>query len=509
MTNGLVFLLGAILTFAFAPFNFWFLLYPVLVAWLVISIKCSKTPFWTSWWFGFGYFGAGISWVHVSIATFGGLPLVISILMMAILCGYLALFPALLVWACNKYIQIRLWPLILPFAWLIMEFCRAHFLTGFPWLSIAYSQIDSPLQGLFPIIGEIGVSAIIIWLVSSIALLISEKQIKQFLATLSAIALAIFFSNQLTWIKDTGQSKTITLVQGNIEQSIKWQPEHDKPTIEKYKKLTSDNWDSDLIVWPEAAIPVLESLPLGHTTLGELDAMAEEHNTAIITGAVDYNYKSKESYNFLIALGIDIQGKNSMPYYYQHQNRYAKHHLLPIGEFVPFEDILRPLAPMFNLPMSSFNRGDYVQPNLLANGLEIVPALCYEIAFPNQIRANITATSNLILTVSNDAWFGDSHGPHQHLQIARIRALEFGLPLVRATNTGVTGAYDANGKLLGKLAQFEADTLTVQVPLVEGLTFYRNYGNWPSMLFFGLLSAAAFALQYGRSKRPSTQDTEN
>ena len=179
----------------------------------------------------------------------------------------------------------------------------------------------------------------------------------------------------------------------------------------------------------------------------------------------------------MIVLGNKYQDDDTGGYFYNHGNRYYKNHLLPLGEFVPFGDLLRPIAPFFNLPQSSFSRGQYVQPNLVANGLNILPLICFEIAFPRQLAANLTADTDLLLTVSNDAWFGNSHGPHQHLEIARMRALEFGRPLLRSTNNGITAVIDHRGKIIKQIPQFEEAVLKTDVSLVAGATPYAKFGN--------------------------------
>ncbi|MFC3120159.1 apolipoprotein N-acyltransferase [Agaribacter flavus] len=489
--NAIATLLGASLTFAFAPFGQWYLVYICLPLGLYLLHQYSSKPVQTAWWFGLGYFGAGISWVHVSIATFGGLPLVVSLFLMLLLCGYLALFPAICVAILSRFFTFALWPLAIPLVWLVTEWVRAHFLTGFPWLSIAYSQIDSPLSGMLPVIGEIGVSALVLCISASIAVGIAHKKwLPPVLLSLLLFTLG-WTTKSINWVTESNEKISVALVQGNIEQSIRWQPEQDIPTIEKYKRLSETHWSSDIVIWPEAAIPVLESMPLALETLRSLDELATSHNTALITGSVDYQGRTQEAYNNLLALGMDIKGKNTIPYSYRHENRFSKHHLLPIGEFVPFESLLRPLAPIFDLPMSSFNRGDFEQENLLANGYHLVPAICYEIAFPKQVKANIKVHSDLLVTVSNDAWFGDSHGPHQHLEIARMRAIEFALPIVRATNTGVTAAFDHRGDNLGQLDQFVDDVLNVNIALVEGRTPYFVFGDIPIYLLSTVLFVIA------------------
>nr|WP_241664391.1 apolipoprotein N-acyltransferase [Ningiella ruwaisensis] len=490
----------------------------MLPIWLASTYKYHKRAFLSGWFFGFGFFGAGISWVHVSIATFGGVPLFVSIFLMLLLCGYLALYIGAFSYLLKRFFSLRLWPLAAPFLWLLIEYARAHVLTGFPWLSIGYTQSTSIFSAYYPIIGEIGLSGLMILLSSAIAVLLvnvltrfdninTEDElhqnlhvnvIKQSLAVLIVTTVSFtsaFIFYRFPWVETLKSPYSVALVQGNIEQSIRWRPEQDRPTMEKYLRLSNDAWGTDIIIWPEAAVPKLEILATAYLEL--LDEQATNFNSALITGVVDVSLDNDEAYNTLLALGLDSQTDNLTPYIYRHKNRFKKHHLLPIGEFVPFENILRPLAPIFNLPMSSFNRGDYVQNNLKAKGLSFAPAICFEIAFPLQMAANIRENTDAIVTVSNDAWFGDSHGPHQHLEIARVRAMEFGKPVLRATNTGLTAAYDHQGNLLGVLPQFEDAVLSVDVERIDGKTPYTQYGNLPTYLL--ALLSFLFAI-YFRNK---------
>ncbi|WP_334313477.1 apolipoprotein N-acyltransferase [Psychrosphaera algicola] len=197
---------------------------------------------------------------------------------------------------------------------------------------------------------------------------------------------------------------------------------------------------------------------------------------------VDYQPETNKAFNNIIALGKKYSNDSFGHYKYLHNNRFSKHHLLPIGEFVPFESFLRKLGPLFDLPMSSFSRGAYAQDNLIANDVHISPAICFEVAFSNQVRANIYQgehASDLILTVSNDAWFGNSHGPWQHLQIAQMRAIEFAKPVIRVTNNGITAVIDGSGMLVKTLPQFEAAVLTHELKLTTSNTPYYQYGNLP------------------------------
>jgi apolipoprotein N-acyltransferase len=224
------------------------------------------------------------------------------------------------------------------------------------------------------------------------------------------------------------------------------------------------------------------------------------NDTALITGVIDYQLSTKTIFNNLIAIGKKERDDTEGQYTYLHRNRYSKHQLLPIGEFVPFEDILRPIAPLFDLAYSSFTRGEAKQNNLRANGLNILPTICYEIAFADLVRGNYKADSDILFTVSNDAWFGQSHGPHQHMQIARMRALELGLPLVRVTNNGISGVYDPISQQAQYLPQFETAIDRFRVPLITGQTWYSQHGNTPIYLLL-LLSFIA-SLVYIRKKQP-------
>jgi apolipoprotein N-acyltransferase len=246
---------------------------------------------------------------------------------------------------------------------------------------------------------------------------------------------------QLNWVT-RGEPVKVALVQGNIAQSLKWDPEALVPTVRKYQDLSRENQDADIIVWPESAIPAIEK-EMG-TYLESLDKAMKVNDTGLLAGIIHYDLKQQRFFNTVLGMGVqDAEGKES--YYYEHKNRYYKYHLLPIGEFVPFEDLLRPIAPFFNLPMSSFSRGDEVQPNLIAKGLKFAAAICYEIIFPDEVRRNVQPDTDFLLTVSNDAWFGTSIGPWQHMEIARMRALELARPLLRDTNTGITIVTEIDG----------------------------------------------------------------
>ena len=485
---------GALLTLAYAPFSFWLVTFLSLTGFIyLLSNSLPKQGFKLGLAFGLGWFGAGMSWVHVSIADFGGVPLIGSLALMLLLSAYLALFPAISCYLLTKYFNHKLWPIALPFIWLLIEWLRSWLFSGLPWLSLGYSQIQGPLAGWFPVIGEFGVSGLIVLISTALAIWLADYKWLPSTLIVTVLFVSGLALNQYQWAKPTGQSARIAMVQGNIEQALRWTPEQDQPTMDKYKNMTADHWNNDVVIWPEAAIPQLE--PIAADFLREMDNLAAQTNTGLITGIVNYNFETKEAYNNLVVLGqrhpdeTNNSGTSGGHYRYFHANRFAKHHLLPIGEFIPFEDWIRGLAPIFDLPMSSFSRGDYQQANLEAKGYHLAPAICFEIAFPRQISANLYYNTDFIITVSNDAWFGGSHGPAQHLEIAQARAKEFGLPVLRATNNGITAFINHQGQIQSSLPQFEAAVLSDTIQQVKGYTPYRSFGDWPiwglSLMMFG------------------------
>ncbi|MBV7315885.1 apolipoprotein N-acyltransferase [Shewanella sp. NIFS-20-20] len=480
------YLVGASTALAFAPYQLW-LIYPLAIAFALWQSRqlSPKASFFYWWTFGFGAFSVGISWVHVSMAQFGGMPLIASMALMALLALYLALYPAI-AGTLAQYLSPQAFALrslaFFPPLWIVTEWARGWVLTGFPWLWAGYSQVDGPLRPLAADIGTLGVSYLII--VAAAAIAVSAKRCRLGLTVLLALSVLTLIAYQRQPLQPEEQTVKVALVQGNIAQSMKWQPEALWPTLLKYMDLSRPVLDADIVIWPEAAVPAPEYMVSDF--LDNANQVANLNDSAIITGIISHH--NKDFYNSLIVLGNHHQPQQAQANYAgDGSNEYRKHQLLPIGEFVPFESLLRPLAPFFNLPMSSFARGDYQQPNLTALGYHIEPAICYEIAFPELLRANFSPQTDMLLTVSNDAWFGDSNGPLQHYDIARMRAVELGRPLLRGTNNGVTAVVDAQGNTLDKLPQFVTGVLSVEVPLVKGHTLFSQWGQQPILWWSGLL----------------------
>lgn len=484
------FIAGLLMVLAYAPYSIWPIAWLCLIVFIQqLNNATRKQAWWRGFSFGLGWFSAGISWVHVSIEQFGGMPLIASLTLMLLLCLYLSLFPALAAWLTQAFKHQKKSAnshlLLLPLFWFVAEFLRARLLTGFPWLSLGYSQIDSPFVALVPIIGETLLSSLLVLAcVAVYYCFVNQRRIMN-ATILGALALITVISQFPIWVELSHRSISVAMVQGNIEQSLRWDKDREDIIIKQYIEDTQGLYqDHDLIIWPEAAIPRLE--PLAQPYLQQVDSQASDTSTALVTGIINYEVNSRRFFNTLIVLGqaqSDLvhddavtSDANQNNYYFSNHNRYNKHHLLPIGEFVPFESIMRKIAPLFDLPMSSFSRGDYVQNNLLANGIRIAPLICFEVAFSQQTAANVSNATDVLLTVSNDAWFGDSHGPHQHLDIARMRAIEFGRPMLRSTNNGITAVIDHNGAIVESIPQFEQAVLSTKVQLTTGETPFSQWG---------------------------------
>jgi apolipoprotein N-acyltransferase len=492
----MAFIAGASTALSFAPYEMW-AIFPLALSfalWQSHTLTAKQSLYyWLS--FGFGCFAIGISWVHVSIDTFGGMPIAVSITLMALLALYLAIYPAICGYLLSKLSRTAKHTLnpyltylgLFPALWVLTEWLRGWVLTGFPWIWAGYSQTLGPLSEFASFIGALGLSFVVA-LVAGSLLLLSQKRIIPILLILPTLALLAWVAPQLNPISTSGKSVKVALVQGNIAQSMKWEPDALWPTMLKYMDLTRSQFDDassvDIIIWPEAAIPAPEAMV--EDFLINANQVANINNTAIITGII--SHQQKDFYNSLIVLGNHhLKQQQSADYVIDGSNEYKKHHLLPIGEFVPLGDLLRPIAPFFNLPMSSFQRGGYTQANLTALGYHIAPAICYEIVFPEQVRASVTDETDMLLTVSNDAWFGASNGPLQHMEIAQMRAIEMGKPLLRATNNGITAVVDPHGRITDAIPQFETGVLVTNVALYQGETWFRKIGQFPLLILCSLL----------------------
>lgn len=485
---------GALLSFAFAPYKWWPIAFISMAGLLYFLQNISpRAAFKLTWCFAMAMNLPTLWWIHVSMTEFGGIPLPAAFLLVALLCSYLSLYPALAAWLLNRFVPTSGYVrhlLVFPALWLCSDWAIGHILTGFPWMWLGYSQIDNWLIGFAPVFGVQGVTLAVILLASTLVLFIQSRQILWLL--LPACLFVIGYGLQTQRWTTEGDEVDFALVQGNIAQSLKWDPNNIKPTLVRYLDLTRANNDADIVVWPESAIPALEN-EMREFMINIDDAMRSQH-IGFITGIQYYDQSEDHYYNAVIGSGlIDKEGQQT--YQYGQKNRWYKAHLVPIGEFVPFGDLLRPIAPFFNMPMSSFNAGNAEQPNIISKGYRFATAICYETEFSEEMRKNIHPDTQFIVNVSNDSWFGSSDGPLQHMEIARMRAIEFGKPLLRSTNSGVTVAFDGQGKTLGEIPQFKASVLRVKAKATTGITPYTQWGSMPLIGFCFLSLIAGMILR--------------
>lgn len=480
---------GASTSLALAPFDVWPLaLLAIALFYLGLRSLSPRQALGRGWCYGFGLYGAGTSWIYVSINTYGGAsPLLATLLLLAFFAA-IAWFFALPAWLWARWLRRSEAPLAdaLGFAalWLLQEAFRGWFLTGFPWLYAGYSQLDGPLAGLAPVGG--------VWLVSfvlalSAALLCNLPRLRARGALLAGgLALLIapwaigWALKGHAWTQPSGKPLSVAAIQGNVEQDLKWDPAHVNAQLALYRDLSFASRPVDLLVWPETAVPVLKDQAQGFIDM--MGTFATDRRSALITGVpvrevVD---GQRRYYN-----GITVAGGG--------EGTYLKQKLVPFGEYVPLQDLLRGLIEFFNLPMSDFARGPAQQALLQAKGHAIAPYICYEVVYP-EFAAGLAARSDLLLTISNDTWFGTSIGPLQHLQMAQMRALEAGRWMIRATNNGVTALIDPFGRITERVPQFQQAVLYGDVVPMQDLTPYLRWRSWPlALLCAGLLGWAALA----------------
>lgn len=463
---------GALLPFAFAPYAQWYLAIVslTLLAWLWLRPDCRR-PGLIGYLFGLGYFGVGLHWVYISLYTFGGAALPFAVFANILLVLFLSLFPMLAGWCIGRFSRPAsiLRTLFIPLAWCLAELGRAYILSGFPWLSIGYSQLGTPLDGIAPVTGVFGISLI----VTLIASLLAYSWISGHRLPLLMVALIFattYISRSLHFTNPVGNRLSVALVQGNITQSNKFDPVHMLEGLEKYITLSA-NLNESVIIWPETAIPFLES-DISDSHLKALNTLFTGKKQTLVTGIPSGNWDEALFFNSVISLGNG-------------NGRYDKHHLLPFGEYIPLRSVFDFFNKFVDIPFNDFMRGAAKQPAMITSGIRAGVSICFEAAFGRQIRQSLPEAQYLI-NISNDSWFKDSIAADQHIQMAQMRARELEREMARATNDGITAIIDARGNIRQRLPRFEAKVLSGHIQLHTGMTPYARYGNTIFMVILAL-----------------------
>lgn len=483
--QGVAFLAGASCVAGFAPFGIFPLPVLALAILFVLWLRADtpRAAAWLGFAFGLGLFSAGISWIYVALHDYGDMPALLALLGTLLFAAFLALLLAL-----AGYVQARIAAgyavrafLLMPAVWVLSEWIRGLIFTGFPWLTLGYAQSGSPLAGFAPLLGVYGVSlvaAVSAGLCAYAWQVHAGRRVLRVLLVLLAIWVAGYGMRYIQWTEAQGEPLRVSLLQGNIPQELKFDPDQLISTLESYRHLVLQS-DARLIVLPETALPLtLDELPANYIAIIRDHARSQAGD--VLFGAFERDHGMV--YNSVITLGSASS------------QSYRKNHLVPLGEFIP----LRPALGWFindvlDIPMGDLARGGINQAPLSVAGQKVAADICYEDAFGEEIIRQLPEAT-LLVNFTNDAWYGNSFAAMQHNQMSQMRALETGRMMLRATNTGVTSVIDRDGAILKMLPQHVEGVLDAEVQGYTGSTPYVRFGNAPVVLLIVLMLAAAWRL---------------
>jgi len=420
--------------------------------------------------FGLSMFTVGVSWIYVSLHQYGNMPMPLAAAAVAIFGVLMALYPALVGWA-----QARFWPMtpmlrcmtVMPALWVGGEWLRGTLLSGFPWLYLGYSQIDTPLVSLLPLVGTLGVS---LWVAVAVGAAVSaiiqngRDRIKP-LAGLAVLGVVLLLSRLPVFIQPLGSTLEVAVIQNNVSLEDKWQSSKANAIARRYLDASLALSDVDLIVWPEAALPAY----LDQVSADYVQTL-QRHPADFLIGLLHRPERVVGSAYYNAALGIGAE-----------QSLYQKHQLVPFGEYLPMASLLGWLLDYLKIPMSDFSPGPESQPQLVLAGQRLGVSICYEDAFSSRINATLPDATTLV-NLSEDAWFGDSLAPHQRLQMARVRALETGRPMIRSSNNGLSSLIGPDGTVSALAGQFERAVVRGTIQPMTGTTPFVRWGNLPVAL---------------------------
>ena len=511
------------LSFAPTPHGGWLevVIFAFFFAWLTRTTGWKSAAL-TGGAFGFGNFVTGVWWLYVSMHDYGGMAPPLAAAALVLFSLYLAVYPALAagVWSfCAGHAQngalddkpfSPTWHGAFAFAsaWAVSEWLRGYVFTGFPWLASGYPQVDGPLAGFAPVAGVYGVG----WMLVLVAALIVQAVVRvrepaelrkgatrvARVAPAAVVSVALIAAGMLlplaTWTVPANAPLKVRLLQGNVKQEMKFEQAGMVAAINEYQQMITAK-PADLVVTPETAIPVLvQELPVPFATA--VRNFVDATGTSILFGAIGGTITPEGRLVDYTNSTFGITPGSHELY------RYDKHHLVPFGEFVPWG--FRWFVNLMNIPLGDFSRGAPVQKPFLVHNQPVSVDICYEDIFGEEIARSIRDSdtpAGVLVNSTNLAWFGDTIALDQHLQIARMRSLETGRPMLRATNTGTTAAIDARGNVIARLAPFTVGSIDVTVQGTSGNTPYVTSGNNTVLAVSLFLLAFGFAFGPGIRRR--------
>ena len=462
---GVALLAGVIFPLGLAPFGVWPVI-PLSAGLLYTALNFTQRAGGIGFAYGAGFFGAGVSWVYVSIHVYGNTPVWMAGSLTTVFCGGLGLLFAAQGMAFARLASRHPAWRAVQFAslWVLFEWLRSWLLTGFPWLYAGYAALDSPLAGWIPIVGVYGTSWFLVAIGCAVANAVSQPHdIGRWVGTAAVVGpllLAGLLLQRTEWTVPEGEAVTVAVVQPNVPLKEKWDPRFRSGILADFgTRSTALAQDHDLVVWPESALPGYRDRLLD--VIEAVDQQLAQLDSTLITGIPTRD--TAGHYNSITALGAG-------------SGTYHKQKLVPFGEYVPMERWLRGAIAFFDLPMSQFVAGKTEQRPLLAGNLPVAPFICYEIVYPDFVQRFARDTA-LLVTISNDTWFGQSAGPWQHFQMARYRAVELGRDLIRGTNDGVSALITAKGAVVTTADQFTEAVVSGTMQPRSGSTPFAATGS--------------------------------
>ena len=485
-------LAGVISTLAFAPFDLSGLIFLTLaVAFYYWDKLPAKQAAISAWLFGSGLQCSGVSWIFYSLHVHGSAPVYFAVFLVFLLCCYLSIYTALAAYTVNRYLPnnpvLRLM-FFYPASWIVFEWLQGYVMTGFAWMQLGYTQIDFPLSGFAPLLGNHAVAGAIAICSGALVLLFKQRVAIKPILNLVLPVILLWLSGGLlktiNWTDKHGDILKVSVIQGNIAQKNKWKPGLKQPTMNMYRDLSLAQKDVDLIVWPETAVP-----DYWHRIVPYIQQLSREmkaRDTDLLLGLFVRNEENR-----VLNSVLNVNG-----------GVYNKTHLVPLGEFIPLRFLIEFFNRFVNIPMSDIASGEDDQPLLTVAGVALGLSICFEDAFARDVIKDLPE-AKLLVNVSNDAWFEDSHEAHQHHVIARMRALETGRYMIRSTNTGITSIIGPHGEVIKQLPQFERGVLNGEVQPLSGATPFVRWGDWLIVGLCGLL-LLGFAFKDFKIRKLST-----